>query len=84
MTFGIKLIRAILQWSGNFDCPIKLLIRNVNSEVVYSATGLINETWMLSYPVEQSFLSNLRQLSTSSYVAFSSLKLSELFVSESM
>ena len=46
--------------------------------------GLIKETKMLSYPVEQSFRSDLRDLSTSLYVTFCSLKLSWLLVSQSM
>ena len=49
---------------------------NVKVEAMYSATGLIKETGMLSYLVEQSFCSNLRDLSTSLYVTFCSLKLS--------
>ena len=49
---------------------------------MYSATGLIKETGMLSYPVEQSFRSDSRDLSTSLYVCSS--KLSWLLASESM
>ena len=36
---------------------------NVKDEAMYSAIGLIKETGVLSYPVEQSFCSNLRDLS---------------------
>ena len=57
---------------------------NVEGEAMYSAFGLIKETGMLSYPVEQSFRSDLKDLSTSFYVTFCSLKLSWLLVSESM
>ena len=46
-------------WSRNFDSSIELLL-NVNGEAIYSTTGLINETEILLYPVEQSFRS--RQL----------------------
>ena len=76
------MIRAIFHWSGNSDSLVKLLIRNVSGEAIYSATGLINETRKLSYLVEQSFGSDLRHLSTSLYVAFRSLKLIGLLVSE--
>ena len=55
---------------------------NVKGEAMYSATGLIKETGMLSYPVEQSFRSDSRDLSTSLYVCSS--KLSWLLASESM
>ena len=57
---------------------------NVKGETMYSAIGLIEETWMLSYPVEQSFRSDLRDLTMSFYVTFCSLKLSWLLVSESV
>ena len=57
---------------------------NVKGETMYSAIGLIEETGMLSYPVEQSFRSDLRDLTMSFYVTFCSLKLSWLLVSESM
>ena len=57
---------------------------NVKGEVMYLAIGLIKETGMLSYPVEKSFRSDLKDLSTSLYVTFCSLKLSWLLVSESM
>ena len=50
---------------------------------MYSAIGLIKETGMLSYPVEQSFRSDLRDLSTSLYVTFCSLKLPWLLIIES-
>lgn len=43
--------------------------------------GLINKNGMFLYPVEQSFRSYLRHLSTSSYVAW---KLLELFATESL
>ena len=56
---------------------------NVKGEAMYSAIGLIKETGMLSYPVEQSFRSDLRDLSTSLYVTFCSLKLSWLLIIES-
>ena len=46
---------------------------NVKGEAMYSAIGLIKETEMLSYPVEQSFRSDSRDLSTSLYVTFCSL-----------
>ena len=57
---------------------------NVKREAMYSATGLIKESEMLSYPVEQSFCSDSRDLSTSLYVTVYRLKLSWLLVSESM
>ena len=57
---------------------------NVKGEAIYSAIGLIKETRMLSYPVEQAFRSDLRDLSTLLHVALCSLKLSWLLVSESM
>ena len=57
---------------------------NVKAEAMYSAIGLIKETGMLSYSVEQSFRSDLRDLSTSMYVTSCSLKLSWLLVSESV
>ena len=57
---------------------------NVKGEAIYSAIGLIKETRMLSYPVEQAFRSDLRDLSTLLYVALCSLKLSWLLISESM
>ena len=57
---------------------------NVKAEAMYSAIGLIKETGMLSYPVEQSFRSDLRDLSTSMYVTSCNLKLSWLLVSESV
>ena len=57
---------------------------NVKGEAMYSAIGLIKETGMLSYPVEQSFHSDLRDLRTSRHVTFCSLKLSWILVSESM
>ena len=50
------LIRANFHWSRNFDSSIELLLK-VNGEAIYSTTGLINKTEMLSYPVEQSFRS---------------------------
>ena len=57
---------------------------NVKGEAMYSAIGLIKETGMLSYPTEQSFRIDSRDLITSLYVIFCSLKLSWLLVSESM
>ena len=57
---------------------------NVKGEAMYSAIGLIKETGMLSYLVEQSFRSDLRDLSTSFYVTFCSMKLSWLLVTKSM
>ena len=48
---------------------------------LYSVMGLINKNGMFLYPVEQSFRSYLRHLSTSSYVAW---KLLELFATESL
>ena len=57
---------------------------NVKGEAMYSAIGLIKETGMLSYPVEQSFRSDLRDLSTPLYVTFCSLKLPWLLIIESM
>ena len=54
---------------------------NVKGEAMYSAAGLIKETGMLSYPVEQSFRSDSRDLITSLYVTFCSLTLSWLLVS---
>ena len=41
---------------------------NVQGETMYSAIGLIKETEMLSYPVEQPFRSDLRDLTMSLYV----------------
>ena len=57
---------------------------NVKDEAMYSAIGLIKETGVLSYPVEQSFCSNLRDLSTSLYVTFCRLKLPWLLKTKSM
>ena len=57
---------------------------NVKGDAMYSTIGLTKETGMLSYPVEQSFRSDLRDLTMSFYVTFCSLKLSWLLVSESM
>ena len=57
---------------------------NVKVEAMYSAIGLIKETGIFSYPVEQSFRSDLRDLIKSLYVTFCSLKQSWLLVSESM
>ena len=63
---------------------MKLLIMNVKGEAMYSAIGMIKETGILSYPVEQSFHSDLRDLSTSFYVTFCGMKLAWLLVTESM
>ena len=63
---------------------MKLLIMNVKGEAMYSATGMIKETGILSYPIEQSFRSDLRDLSTSFYVTFCGMKLAWLLVTESM
>ena len=57
---------------------------NVKGKVIYSATGLIKETGMLSYPIEQSFRSDLRNLRMSFHVTYFSLKMSWLLVSESI
>ena len=57
---------------------------NVKGDAMYLTIGLIKETGMLPYPVEQSFRSDLRDLAMSFYVTFCSLKLSWLLVSESM
>ena len=57
---------------------------NFKGEAMYPATGLIKEIGMLSYPVEHSLRSDLRDLSMSLYVTFCSLKLSWLLVTESM
>ena len=57
---------------------------NVKGETMYSAIGLIKQTRMLLYPVEQLFRSDLRNLSMSLYVIFCSMKLSWLLVGESM
>ena len=57
---------------------------NVKGEVIYSVIGLIKETGMLSYRVDQSFRSDLRDLSTSLHVTFCSLNLSWLLVSQSV
>ena len=57
---------------------------NVKGEAMYSAIGMIKETGILSYPVEQSFRSDLRDLSTSFYVTFCGMKLASLLVTESM
>ena len=57
---------------------------NGKGEAMYSAIGLIKETGILLYPVEQSFRSDSRDLITSLYVTFCSFKLSWLLVSESM
>ena len=43
---------------------------DAKGKVMYLAIGLIIETGMLSYPVEQSFRSDSRDLSTSLYVTF--------------
>ena len=57
---------------------------NVKGDAMYLAIGTIKETGMLSHLVEQSFRSDLRDLSMSLYVTFCSSKLSRLLVSESM
>ena len=67
VTFGIGLVRAIFYcsiWFFNFYSSIKLLSMYVKGEAMYSAIGLIKETEMLLYPVEQLFCSDLRDLST--------------------
>lgn len=58
------------------------MIKNVISEAISLATGLINEIRMLRYPAEQSFGSDLRHFSTLSYVSFRTLKHIGLLVSE--
>ena len=57
---------------------------NVKGEAMYLAIGLIKGTRMLLYSVEQSFRSDLRDLSMSLCVTFCGLKLSSLFVHESI
>ena len=57
---------------------------NVKGDAMYLAIGTIKETGMLLYLVEQSFRSDLRDLSMSLYVTFCSSKLSRLLASESM
>ena len=58
------------------------MIKNVISEAIFLATGLINEIRMLPCPAEQSFGSDLRHLNTLLYVAFHTLKHIGLLVSE--
>lgn len=58
------------------------MIKNVISEAIFLATGLINEIRMLLCPAEQSFGSDLRHFNTSSYVAFRTSKLIGLLLSE--
>ena len=58
------------------------MIKNVISEAIFLATGLINEIRILPCPAEQSFGSDLRHLNTLSYVAFRTLKHIGLLVSE--
>ena len=80
----------VLDWFKQFSIDQEISILHLNCwlwmwrEAMYLAIGLIKETGMLSYPVEQSFRSALRDLSTSFYVTFCSLKLSWLLVNESM
>ena len=57
---------------------------NVKGDAMYLAIGTIKETGMLLYLVEQSFRSDLRDLSMSLYVTFCSSKLSRQLASESM
>ena len=57
---------------------------NFKDAAMYSAISLIKETGILSYPVEQSFRSDLKDWSRSLYVTFCSLKQSWLLVSQSI
>ena len=57
---------------------------NVKGEAMYLAIGLIKETWLLLYPVEQSFRGDLRDLTMSLYITFCCLKLSWLLLSKSI
>ena len=57
---------------------------NVKGEGMYSDIDLIKGAGMLSYPAEQLFRSNLRDLNTTLYVTFCTLKVPWLLVSQSM
>ena len=71
-------MRAIFLIPGNVDVTIKLFMININDDSKYSATGFMNETGILTQPVEQSLRSVLIQLLTSVAVKSRSLKLFDL------
>ena len=58
-------MRAIFHIPGNVDVTIKLFMINFNGGSKYSATGFMNGTGILSYPVEQSLRIVLIHLLTS-------------------
>ena len=77
-------MRLIFHITGNVDVTIKLFMINVNGDSKYSATGFMNDTRILSSPVEQSLRSVLIYLLTSVGLTSQRLNLFDLSFNELM